>query len=85
MYHIQLVDPIDRDKLAAFLKEKDIYTTFRYYPIHKVNFYKKYSNNNLVNTNRITENTLCIPLHQSLKRSEIKYIVKTIKDYGKAK
>lgn len=88
MYHIQL-ETSDRDKLASYLKEKGIYTTFRYYPLHWVAYYNKrfsyVSHDDLPNTEYAANHTLCIPIHQSLKKSEIKYIVKTIKDYGKTK
>ena len=84
MYHIQLIDNDDRDKLASYLKENGIYTTFRYYPLHWVEYYQKYSHD-LPNTDYAANHTLCIPIHQSLKKSEIKYIVNTIKEYGKTK
>lgn len=79
MYHIQT---LDRDKLASFLKKKGIYTTFRYYPLHKVKYFKKYSTN-LPNTEYITKNTICIPLHQSLTKKQVNYICETIKKFNK--
>jgi dTDP-4-amino-4,6-dideoxygalactose transaminase len=79
MYHIQTPD---RDKLASFLKKKGIYTTFRYYPLHKVKYFKQYSTN-LPNTEYITKNTICIPLHQSLTKKQANYICETIKKFNK--
>ena len=84
MYHIQLTDSADRDKLASYLKENGIYTTFRYYPLHWVKYYQT-RDNELPNTEHVANHTLCIPIHQSLRKSEIKYIIKTIKDYGETK
>ena len=56
MYHIQTKY---RDKLAAYLKDNGIYTTFRYYPLHWVEFYNE--DETLKNTEYIANNTLCIP------------------------
>ena len=79
MYHIQT--PY-RDELASFLREKGIYTTFRYYPLHKVKYFKQYTTD-LPNTEYITKNTICIPIHQSLTKKEVNYIIKSIKNFKK--
>ncbi len=82
MYWIQLEDIEDRDKLAKFLRNNDIYTTFRYYPLHWVDFYKKLlSNKNLQNTESAALRTLCIPLHPSLTDDEVLFITDKIKEY----
>ena len=80
MYWIQLEE---RDELAKYLKENGIYTTFRYYPLHWVEYYKDKcrGSDNLPNTNFAANKTLCIPLHQSLKDDEIKLIVNKIKSF----
>ena len=72
MYHIQ-VDKTKRDNLTKYLKDKNIYTSFRYYPLHKV----KYFDEGLVlkNTEDIMNRTLCIPLHQSLTDDDVNYIM----------
>jgi len=76
MYHVQVKD---RDKFAKYLRKKEIYTTFRYYPLHWVDFYQ--SNEKLPNTEYAANHTLCLPLHQSLTNKEVKYIIKTIKQF----
>jgi len=80
MYWIQLEE---RDELAKYLKENGIYTTFRYYPLHWVEYYKDKCRglDNLPNTDFVANKTLCIPLHQSLKDDEIKLIVNKIKSF----
>ena len=40
MYHIQTKDSKDRDKLAKYLRVQGVYTTFRYYPLHWVEYYR---------------------------------------------
>jgi dTDP-4-amino-4,6-dideoxygalactose transaminase len=74
MYHIQVEN---RDKFAKYLRENKIYTTFRYYPLHWVNFYK--SKEILPNTEYAANRTLCLPLHQNLSKKNINHIIKTIK------
>ena len=78
MYHIQTKD---RDELAQYLRENGIYTTFRYYPLHWVEYYK--TNEELPGTEFAANRTLCIPLHQSLSNKDISHIIKTIKEFKK--
>ena len=76
MYYVQ-VD--NRDEFAKYLREKEIYTTFRYYPLHWVDFYK--SKEKLPNTKYAANHTLCLPLHQNLTNEEVNYIIDTIKKW----
>ena len=76
MYHVQ-VD--NRDEFAKYLREKNIYTTFRYYPLHWVEFYK--SKEKLPNTKYAANHTLCLPLHQNLTNKEVNYIINTVKKW----
>ena len=79
MYHIQTPN---RDKLASYLREKGIYTTFRYYPLHKVKYFEQYSTN-LPNTEYAANHTLCLPLHQNLSNGDIEHIINKIKTWKK--
>jgi len=67
LYWVQV--PGKRDELAAYLKEQGIYTTFRYYPLHLVKYYRDSSRLN--NAEAMNENTLNLPLHQNLTDDEI--------------
>ena len=86
MYHIQTEK---RDKLAKHLKENGVYSTFRYYPLHWVDFYKENNNPNLSfqsdpslkNSEYVANNTLCIPLHQSLSEDEINIVIEKIRSF----
>ena len=80
MYWIQLNNEDARDKLAAHLKENDIYTTFRYYPLHLVKYYDQYDQQ-LLQAEKAANTTLCIPLHQMLKDEEVEYIVEKIRSF----
>jgi aminotransferase len=79
MYHIQTKDKKDRDKLAKYLRDKGIYTTFRYYPLHWVKYFN--SDVKLPNTEYAANHTLCIPLHQSLSDDDVQLIISSIKEF----
>ena len=76
MYHVQTKN---RDGFATYLKNKGIYTTFRYYPLHWVKFYQ--SKEILPNTEYAANHTVCIPLHQNLNKNQVNYIIRTIKKW----
>ena len=76
MYHIQTEH---RDDLAKYLKDNGIYTTFRYYPLHWVEFYNE--DETLKNSEYVANNTLCIPLHQSLTDNDVNHIIEKIRKY----
>lgn len=73
--------PGKRNELAAFLKEKGIYTTFRYFPLHLVKFYEDKSQ--LRNAETMNENVLNIPVHQNLSDAEVQQIVDAIQTFFK--
>ena len=79
-YHIQ-VEKGKRDLLASYLREKGIYTTFRYYPLHWVSLYG-HKSEVFENAEYAANNTLCIPIHQSLKNEEVVYIIEQIRAFG---
>jgi len=78
-YHIQLKNG-RRDDLAAFLRKNDIYTTFRYYPLHWVKYYG--CEESLPGAEYAALHTLCLPIHQSLSNAEVEYVVSKIKEFG---
>ena len=83
MYWVQL-DKNERDDFAGYLKENGIYTTFRYYPLHWVEYYKKKLGDfKLPDTEKSALRTLCLPLHQSLTNNDIEFIIDKIGSYKK--
>jgi dTDP-4-amino-4,6-dideoxygalactose transaminase len=79
-YYFYWVQTEFRDELAKYLKSKDIYTTFRYYPLHLVPYYR-YNNNDLPIAEKVAAETLCIPLHQSLSENETQQVIDAIKAF----
>ena len=80
-YHIQVNNDL-RDELASYLRKNDIYTTYRYYPLHWVKFYG-HSGEMYPEAEWAALHTLCLPIHQSLKDEEVIYIAEMIKKFGK--
>lgn len=78
-YHIQVKNNL-RDQLAKFLRDRGIYTTYRYYPLHRVPAYNV--TGDFPNADYAADHTLNLPIHQSLSIAELEYIVTTIKEFG---
>jgi dTDP-4-amino-4,6-dideoxygalactose transaminase len=72
--------PERRDRLASFLRERGIYTTFRYYPLHCVKRYG--ARDPLPQAEQAARSTLCLPIHQSLTDKDLDLIVQSIRDFG---
>jgi perosamine synthetase len=73
-----------RDALKKYLFEKRIGTRISFPPVHESIFYKKLGyNDNLPNTQNISESALTLPLYPSLSKRELDYVGKTIKKFFK--
>jgi len=68
-----------RDRLATHLRENGVYTTFRYFPLHRVPFYG--ATQSLQNAERAAEETLCLPLHPSLSCDDLEHVVTSIRRF----
>lgn len=68
----------NRDKVAKYLFEHDIYTTLRYHPLHMNALYQ--SNQTLKNCEEMNETGLNIPLHPSLSMNDVDKIVEEVKN-----
>ena len=79
-YHIQTKNGM-RDQLAKFLRDNDIYTTYRYFPLHRVAGYGV--SGIFPGADYAADNTLCLPMHQSLSQSDTEKVVEKIRDFGK--
>ena len=79
-YHVQTKNGM-RDQLAKFLRDNDIYTTYRYYPLHRVPGYGV--SGIFPSADYAADNTLCLPMHQSLSQADIEKVVEKIREFGK--
>jgi aminotransferase len=81
LYWIQLAK---RDELADYLLERGIYTTFRYWPLHRVSKFR-HGGESLPGAERATQTTLNIPCHQSLSDDDVARVILAIKEFIREK
>lgn len=68
-----------RDDLAAWLKERDVYTTFRYWPLHRAYGW----DDHLPMADFAAARTLLLPLHAGLTDAEQDRICELISEFGR--
>ena len=78
LYHIQVKNGM-RDKFARFLRENGVYTTYRYFPLHRVPGYGV--TGYFPNADYAADNTLNIPIHQSLTDDDLNFIVDKVREF----
>ncbi len=79
-YHVQVKDD-KRDQLAKYLRERGVYTTYRYFPLHRVPGYGV--TGYFPNADYAADHTLNLPMHQSLSQEDLELIVMLIHDFSK--
>ena len=81
-YYFFWIQTEHRDALAKYLLDNGVYTTFRYWPLHKVELFKEFDVKGAYpNTDYIASHTLNLPLHQSLSEDDVNKIIKLISDF----
>ncbi len=79
-YYLYWIQCDERDALARYLADNGVYSTFRYYPLHRVKYYG-WHNAKFPNADRAADRTLCLPLHQNLTGQDIDKIVSAVKSF----
>lgn len=81
-YWIELLEsaPVDRNMLMSKLLEKGIATRRGIMAIHMEPYYKGYSRLSLPTTEKITMNTVLLPLYPTLSSEEQSYITNSLKE-----
>ena len=74
-----LVAQSKRDELAKYMRSKNIYTTFRYYPLNKVKIYENQVF--LINTEHYANRMLLLPQHQSLSEDDLNRITSNVIEF----
>jgi aminotransferase len=75
-YWIQ-ASPADRDGLARHLMANDVYTSFRYWPLHQTRLYG--AGIRLEGAERAAASTLLLPLHQGLKDEDVERVIAAVR------
>lgn len=70
----------NRDKLARFLLNNNIYTTLRFHPLHLYSAYNQ-TNLKLTNCEILNEDCLSIPLHPRLTDEQVQKVVDCINSF----
>jgi dTDP-4-amino-4,6-dideoxygalactose transaminase len=71
--------PTIRDRLAQHLLQHEIYTSFRYWPLHKTQLYQ--SPGLFPGADLASDTTLLLPLHQGLSASDVDRVVDAVRDF----
>ena len=74
-------DAVVRDRLAAYLLERDVYATFRYWPLHRMRMYCQ-SGDAFPGGNAAAASTLLLPLHQGLSDGELECVVAAVRAFS---
>lgn len=78
-YWVQMMKPEWRDHLAVYLRERGIYTTFRYWPIHRA---YGWSTLDCPGADWAADHTLNLPLHPGLSEADVDFVCDTIREFG---
>lgn len=72
LYWVQTASKQSRDNLARYLRENNVYTTYRYYPLHWVRYYAThFPSPRLPYAERAADTTLCLPIHQGMSDDDV--------------
>jgi dTDP-4-amino-4,6-dideoxygalactose transaminase len=81
-YYFFWIQTEKRNELARHLLNNNIYTTFRYWPLHKIKMFQDYVDGDYPNSDYASKVTLNLPLHQSLSNKDVYKIIKLITDFN---
>lgn len=84
LFSIRLPSSYFRNKLMNFLARKGIMTKVFFHPIHLTSYYKKLKlnkNTKLVNTEKIANEILSLPLYPEMTNSEINYLIDSVSEF----
>lgn len=76
-YYFYWIQTERRDELARHLRDNGIYTTFRYYPLHRV--FK--TGQSLPGADYAADHTLLLPLHQGLTDDDVQFVIDKVKEF----
>ena len=68
-----------RDRLARRLRERGIYSSFRYYPLHRTTLFRDSSA--FPGADAAADTTLCLPLHSALSTDELVRVCESVNSF----
>jgi len=88
VYHLYVVRTAERDALQTFLKDRGVTTGIHYpIPVHKQQAYQYlgYRQGDFPNSEAYAEQILSLPMFPELTEKQIRYVTKTISEFGRCK
>lgn len=82
MFYITVNSSEIRDSLLTYLKKHGINAVFHYLPLHSSAYFKPFHDGrDLPNTDHFSRSIIRLPFFNSLKKRQIKYIIKTLSNF----
>tara|TARA_B100001057_G_scaffold268530_1_gene268628 strand:+ start:3081 stop:4205 length:1125 start_codon:yes stop_codon:yes gene_type:complete len=72
-----------RDRFILFMKKRNIFCYFHYFPLHKSSYGIRFKRTSMINTEKLYNGLVRLPIYPSIKYSEIKSIVKQVLIFDK--
>jgi dTDP-4-amino-4,6-dideoxygalactose transaminase len=72
-----------RNSFINYMNKNNITCYFHYYPLHMSKFGRQFSKNNLINTKKVYNGLVRLPLYTKLKKKEVTHIIDTVKKFLK--
>ena len=84
-HYFYWIQTAKRNKLAAYLKENGVYTSFRYWPLNWVNYFYPNKAIEFEHSDYAANHTLNLPLHHGLSDSDVLSVIDLILKFYKGK
>jgi len=82
IYYTYQIQADDRDELKAFLDDRGIETKIQYSILMcRQAIYEKHSRSPVPNGDRLSQRTLCLPMHEKLSMEELEFVVDSIQSF----
>ena len=82
VWHLYVIQVSDRNGFQEYMQRHGIETMIHYpKPIHKQKAYRDYNNQKLINSEKIQNSIVSIPLNSALNQEDIDYIITVMNQY----
>ena len=84
VYHLYVIETMDRNNLIDYLKTREIIAGIHYpVPVHQQPAYSKFSTakNSLLNTERLVDRVISLPIYPELSLVDQKKVISAIRDF----
>ncbi len=71
-----------REKFIKYMKNKNIFCYFHYFPLHISSYGKKFPRSKMTNTNKTYNGLVRLPLYPDLKKTEMLRVIKEVKNFN---